>query len=65
MNKQEVVDLLTTFLFESNLDRAINVLHLPEESIARISNPLMKKFFVGEAEKVYNFLDDNGLIVKP
>jgi UDP-N-acetyl-D-mannosaminuronic acid transferase (WecB/TagA/CpsF family) len=65
MNKQEAIELLATFLFQNNLNRSINQLHLADEIIERINTPEMKVFFVGEATKFYEFLDDNGLIVKP
>jgi|688.fasta_scaffold322827_2 hypothetical protein len=65
MNKQEAVELFATFLFESNLNRPINNIELAEERKAKINTPEMKEFFVGEATNFYEFLDDNGLIVKP
>ena len=65
MNNEEAIEMLATFLFENNLNRPINNMELAEERKARINTPEMKYFFVGEATKFYEFLDDNGLIVKP
>ena len=65
MNKQEAIELLGTFLFERNLNRPINNMALAEERKAKINTPEMKEFFVSEATNVYEFLNDNGLIVKP
>jgi hypothetical protein len=64
MNKEEVVQLLGTFLFENNLNRPINNMALAEERKARINTPEMREFFLSEAANMYEFLDDNGLIVK-
>jgi hypothetical protein len=65
MNKEEAVDLLGTFLFENNLNRPINNMDLAEERRAKINTPEMREFFLSEAANMYEFLDDNGLIVKP
>ena len=62
MNKQEVVELMATYVQKENLEKVVNLGDKQRASI--VSSEKMKDSFRVTCSNLYDVMDEQGLIVK-
>jgi hypothetical protein len=65
MNKQEAVEIMATFIHNNNIEKVKAKGILDEQKIQEISGEKAKESFRETLSKLYDVMDEQGLIVKP